>query len=130
MDHSSLVEVCNGTATLGKSEAVSHKTNSAFTTWPDKYTLGHLCQKLIFTQKPVHRWSALYTMSPNRNQLKCPSVGEWLEVVRHLNHEILLCNKKKQFFNICLLLFMYSLIGLPGLSCRWDLRSLCSMQDL
>ena len=77
-------------------------------------TLLDTCAREMETDihtKPVHRWSALYTMSPNRNQLKCPSVGDWLEVVRHLNHEILLCNKKKQFFNIYLLLFMYSLIG-------------------
>lgn len=46
--------------------------------------------------------TALLTMSPNRNQLKCPSVGEWLKKLWYihecitLQYEKALCNKKEQ----------------------------------
>lgn len=69
---------------------------------------------------------------PNREtKLKCPSVGEWLEILTHLNHEILLCNKKKQtIFQYLFIIYLFIKLALLALAADGVFNLLCSMQDL
>lgn len=39
----------------------------------------------------------LFVIDPKRKQLKCPSIGEWVDCVPHSQDEIPLSNKKKYY---------------------------------
>lgn len=77
-----LVGTSKGTATPEESEALSHKTERALTIQPNSYTQARMPErwKHVHTNTCAEMFiGASSTTSQNRDQLKWPSMGEWLK---------------------------------------------------